>query len=740
MRRSAALAATGGSSDEALEHFLDLRVLDPAMGSGHFLVSAAAFIAQYIATDPSYQGDLSLIELQRLVAERCLYGVDLNPMAVELAQLSLWLTTVQRGEPLTFLHNLRVGNSLVGAELSRLLDGETTLFAERLGRDARELLAQIDAIEHEASHSGEQVHEKERLAGRASALREPLERYADEMVAPSFPGGAGRFLHWELEFPEVFLSLDGGMRDDRGFDAIVGNPPYVRIQELGRELAAYCRREYATASGSFDVYVPFLERGIRLLSRGGRLGFILPNKLLKLEFGQRLRELLASESLVEEIVDFGDAQLFAGATNYTCILVLDRGGTSTFAYRRVRGGPGVVRQALVNLDILPAEEFSAGDFGGDPWVLATGDEARVLRAVTVGSERLGDVTGHVFTGLQTSADDVFIVRDCGTRGAGRVVRSRASDRELELEPDLLHPLASGSDVGRYAFEPLESLLLFPYVREAGGVRLISRDELARLPLTEAYLLEHEDRLRGREGRRMDHDGWWAFGRTQSLGAHDRPKLGVAATVRRLEVAADLAGGVYFHNVRVNGILGRQGGLPLAALVTLLNSRLLDWVFRRGAAPHAGGHYAANKQFIAPLPIRLPDPAASSDLERLGERLQAGAGAVAAERRGFVDWLGDAVGARTRELPGSTILRDFDQHAPAELLAVLGRRRGALATDPGTRTFRELLVHEHTASVERLVALRADLAADERTADDAVYELYGLDAAARALVDAEYASA
>lgn len=104
--------------------------------------------------------------------------------------------------------------------------------------------------------------------------------------------------------------------------------------------------------------------------------------MLKLEFGQRLRELLASEGLVEEIVDFGDAQLFAGATNYTCILVLDRGGASSFAYRRVRGGPGVVERALVNLDALPAEEFSPGDFGGDPWVLATGEEARLLRAVT----------------------------------------------------------------------------------------------------------------------------------------------------------------------------------------------------------------------------------------------------------------------------------------------------------------------------------------------------------------------
>jgi len=88
--RSEANAGVGLRGQDALDGFLSLRVLDPAMGSGHFLVSAAGYIAQYIATDPSYDGDLPLVEIQRLVAERCLYGVDLNPMAVELARLSLW--------------------------------------------------------------------------------------------------------------------------------------------------------------------------------------------------------------------------------------------------------------------------------------------------------------------------------------------------------------------------------------------------------------------------------------------------------------------------------------------------------------------------------------------------------------------------------------------------------------------------------------------------------------------------
>jgi hypothetical protein len=562
---SRAAADSRRRGEETLEVFLQLRVLDPAMGSGHFLVGACAYIAQYIATDPSYGGSLSLEEIQRLVAERCLYGVDVNGLAVELAQLSLWLTTVREGEPLTFLHNLRDGNSLVGADVSDLLEGGEDVFAQRLAREAETLLAREAAI----ASSETDVHEKERLARAVDALREPLEQYATNYVAGTFTDDIGRPFHWELEFPEVFLEANGRPRQNGGFDAVVGNPPWVRIQALGRELADYCRRRYTTASGAFDTYVVFLERSLSLLAPEGRLGFIVPNLLLKLDYARRLREIFADRRLVEEIVDFGHAQIFDEATNYSCILILDRRGRSEFSYRRVSGDRIAVRKVLAALDATPAERFSVAGLGREPWVLAAGEEARLLRQAAAGAERLDAVTADIFTGLQTSADHVYILEDRGRRGDNRVVYSRASAREMELEEALLHRLASGSDVSRYAFEPLGNVLLFPYRRERGEMRLLTPDELAGLPLSEGYLREHEEELRGREGGRMDHEGWYAFGRTQSLGAHDLAKLGVAATVQRLEVAADPNGVIYFHNVRVNGIHLRPDGPSIWTLLVPL---------------------------------------------------------------------------------------------------------------------------------------------------------------------------
>lgn len=733
-RRSEAIAATGLGGDDVVEAFLGVRVLDPAMGSGHFLVAATAWIAQYIATDPSYDGGLLREEIQRRVAERCIYGVDLNPMAVELARLSLWLMTARRDEPLTFLSNLRVGNTLVGADIEELLEGDETIFADRLARDTDAILTRLDQIARRESHEADDVHEKERLAAAVDALREPLERHADEHVAPAFRTSDPRPFHWALEFSDAFLSPTGRPRTDGGFDAVIGNPPYVRIQALGRELAAWCRRRYHTASGSFDTYVPFVERGASLLAPGGRLGFILPNKFTKLEYGTRMREWLASDGLLEEMVDFGDHQLFPGATNYTCILVLERGGGSDLTYRRVERGADALRRALAGLDGVPAWRFPARELGAEPWMLATGEEARLLTALRRGAERLDAVTAGIFTGLQTSADPIYIVEDRGRRAGRRVVYSRASNRELELEPDLLHPLASGGDVQRYAFRPLGSLLIFPYHRDGDERRLLARDELAALPLTAAYLRQHEVRLRGRERGKMDHDGWYAYVYPKSLGLHDLPKLGVPRLCTSLRVAADPSGDIYLDNVDVNGILLSHGAPTVWTFLVMLNSRVLDWVFRRASVPFRGNFLSANKQFIAPLPIRVPDREQAAVLDRLGRDLHACARQALDERHGFLRWLDGAAECRVDALSGSTALGRYDELTAEEVVALLRRNRGRIDAAVDGRAFAERLAREHAESSDRLAELERRLSELQTAADAAVYDLYGLTTEQRALVE------
>jgi hypothetical protein len=716
----------------ALDVLLDLHVLDPAMGSGHFLVGAAAYLARRVANDPSYQGDLTLAELQGLIAERCLYGVDVNPMAVEVARLALWLSTVRDDRPLRFLGNLRAGNSLVAAELRALLEGETDLFASELASRAEKMLNQVGELVRIHAVTGDEAHVKEDIAADLDSLRAPLLAECDAGVAPPVSAEAGRPFHWELEFPERFLDEHGRIRADAGFDAVIGNPPYVRIQELGRDVAAHCRARYATAYGSFDAYVPFIERGLNLLRTSGRLGYIVPNKFLKLDYAQRLRARLADDQAVETIIDFGHAQVFEGATNYTCILVLDRQGAPEASFVALRGSATNVRAALAIGDLPPAERYATSDLGAEPWVLVGQEERGVIDAMRRAGPSLAEVTEQIFQGLITSADAVYILKDGGMREGRRVVIDRDGN-EFELEPDLLHSLASGAQLERYALRKLDSLLLFPYVRGTEGMRLMQEDELVALPRTWEYLSQHEDRLRSRERGKMDRDGWWGYVYPKNLAAHDRPKLCVPRLCARLRASADPNGEAYLDNVDVNGVLPAEGEAGLFRLCAVLNSRVADWAFRRGSVPFQSGFWSANKQFIAWLPV----PDATTDLDELGRSLHDAAKVLEDERGGWLEWLSSVCGVPLSEIAGHTKLSSYAVDGRDAVFEVLDKNASRLSIDPRSRAHRELIGTELDRSAARIAEHRETLRRHENEAESCLADAYGLTAAQRARIESEY---
>ena len=740
LRTSGEISADGVSGTKALERFLELKVCDPAAGSGHFLVAAVEYIALFIATDPSYSKDEAgqlpeLSELRRLIAERCIYGVDINPMAVELARLSLWLATVDREQPLTFLDHLRVGNSIVGTSVRDLMAGGKSVFSSALAQHAEELLRQRAEIVAQPSSTTKEVHEKREIADAAEALREPIEEFADETLGVTLGDPEiGDPFHWEVEFPEVFLTADGTSRDDAGFDAIIGNPPYIQIQSLGRATAEFCRERYRVAAGAFDVYVVFVERALELLCPTGRLGFIVPNKFTKLEMAKGLRKLLVEGKVVEEILDFGGAQLF-GATNYTAILLLDASGRRTAVeYRKLLAPEG---DPIAQIEKMELSEFELSELGEAPWILATPSERRLIETASKGADSLEDVTDQIFQGLITSADKVFHFEDLGPTGTLRRVQSKASGRMIELEPDLLHPLASGTDVRRYSFASPRTLLLFPYGREDDdAMQLLDWQTVETLPMTASYLRDHEEALRGRERGKMDHAGWYGYVYPKNLAAHELPKLGVPRLCERLRASVDPNGGVYLDNVDVNGVLPSAEGPSIWELLVLFNSRLLDYLFKLQTVPFRGDYMSANKQFIAPLPIKLSD-GDGSNAEGLGRNLHKVATELDSERNGFLDWLKDRIGADPRSLPGKTKLSVYDSHSTGELLDQLAKSAKRLTIDPHSRVFRDEFDREHSASVEKLRGFRRDLTDLEAKADELVYDVYGISRADRTLISDGY---
>ncbi len=366
---------------------LRLKVLDPAMGSGALLVAACRYLATaYEAAVvrergcfASDIGEADRADFRRLVAQHCLYGVDLNPMAVQVARLSMWLTTLARGRPLSFLdHRLVAGDSLAGATLedvsrqppggssSRRASGLLPLFeSDDAAAAMRSVVPVRDSLAAASDDTADAVHAKERMlaATRApSCAMTALRRVADLWCACWFwagtavpqPGPAEfgdlaaalrsgaaslpasvarprldeaqriaderRFLHWTLEFPEVFVDREGVPLDAPGFDAILGNPPWEMVRgDTGDHEARGTRRSSAAlltrfvrqsgvyracAEGHANQYQLFVERSISLLRRGGRLGLVLPWGLASDHGSAALRRLLFERCDTDAIVGF----------------------------------------------------------------------------------------------------------------------------------------------------------------------------------------------------------------------------------------------------------------------------------------------------------------------------------------------------------------------------------------------------------------------------------------------------
>jgi len=363
------------------ERVLDLKILDPAMGSGHFLVNAthavANFIVELLNETPweNHEVDTDVATWKRQVAERCIFGVDLNELAVELAKLCLWMTTTARGKPLTFLdHHLRWGNSLVGAWLKDVgvyplakkeSEQAFTLPMERFEVQLDQVLASYQELYAKSGDDVNEVREKARLFDEEiypalQPYRELLdlhtgvyfgngldeETYAEMGDAVSDPiawvrlkaRGLGdllaqhagwRWFHWELEFPEVFAI------EPKGFDIALGNPPYASCpSELSGQFASDV---YATHN-SGDLYALFLERSLVVTQpRYGHLGFIVP---LSITFSNRmgsLRSLLSSRQYSWTVHSFDKRpqSIFPNVQQRTSIVI----GGPAYPDACIRSGP-----------------------------------------------------------------------------------------------------------------------------------------------------------------------------------------------------------------------------------------------------------------------------------------------------------------------------------------------------------------------------------------------------------------
>ena len=367
-------------------------------------------------------------------------------------------------------------------------------------------------------------------------------------------------------------------------DAVVGNPPYVRSIRLKAGdpalWAALRGRFAASAHGEWDLYGVFLERALDWVRPGGRIGLVTPSRWLSAAWAGRLRAALATAGAVRTVVDFGAAQVFADATTYAAVVVLERGAR----------GPATL---LARGDGWRRVTFEPAALGAGSW-LAAGDD------VATGALRLGDVA-RIAKGTGTNADPVFVLVDAVVDGA--LVRGRGPDGvEVVVELEATRPCWRGRDIQDGATAP-RARCLVPY----DGDRLLPWATLvARWPLAAAYLSSQRARLEARERGRFAGDGFHCVGRPQNLAfLLDRAaKVIVPDVCRAPRAVIDREGALVLDTAYA---LRPLPGAPapwadVEALLALLRSPAVPAWLARAGAPLRGDYRRWKTAYLAPMPL------------------------------------------------------------------------------------------------------------------------------------------
>jgi hypothetical protein len=306
---------------------------------------------------------------------------------------------------------------------------------------------------------------------------------------------------------------------------------------------------------------------------------------------------------LREIVHFGDKQIFEDAITYTCILSLTKNPRESFTFTQVVDLIDWMEHRVGENAILalPAED--------DEWTFKVG-ASTLLDKLLSSPTRLADVAEKIFVGVQTSADSIYILKFIEDNDTTYTVYSRAKQKQYKIERDILKPLLKGSEIRRFAVDPIENVILFPYVLAKESVKLMSQTELeGNFPLAWKYLIDCKTLLESREDGRWQVAEWWQFGRNQNIAEMPRAKILNQVLSRQASFTLDATGEYCFvggGNAGGYGLRLKQGvNFTEYSILGILNSNVADYYIKNISTTFRGGFFSYAKRFTEKLPIPNP---------------------------------------------------------------------------------------------------------------------------------------
>jgi len=677
-----------------------LKICDPAVGSGHFLVSSLneliaikselgiladrsgrslAHVKVEVENDEllvTWHGDLfryqmtdpescriqeSLFHEKQTLIENCLFGVDINPKSVMICRLRLWVELLKNAYYKTHLPagrterqletlpnidiNIKCGNSLISRfalnadlkealkrskhtidsyrdaikvyrhaetkdvrrEMERLIGEIKTSFQSEITRNAPKavklykLAGELTTLTTQTGLFGMTDREKKDWTKQVDKLTAEVKKLEVEIEDIRSNKIYENAFEWRFEFPEV-LNDEG---EFVGFDVVIGNPPYIRQEEL-TEFKPLFQSTFSTFAGTADLYVYFVEQGLRLLKPNGEFAFILPNKWMRTGYGKALRIYLKDVD-IRQISDFGDLPVFEEATTYPCILEIRKTEASDKLSSSVITSLGFPEglKSYLEANSMSVQTATLREEG---WVLSGFEKQALLEKIRGKGVTLGKwVNEKIYRGLLTGLNEAF------------VINSETRNRLIAEDPlceEIIKPFLAGRDIKRYQVPvPVNYLILFKngetrkwfgQVKEPEAWALLCK----KYPSVTTWLKPFEEKAKIRQDQ---GEFWWELRACAYYEEFEKPKLVLPDIALKQEITFDvinssLGNTSYFIPFNDNYLLG------------LLNSQLVYFFYSQLTSTIRGGYLRFIRQYLEQIPIQTPDETRKTEIENLVDQI------------------------------------------------------------------------------------------------------------------------
>jgi len=572
--------------------------------------------------------------------ENCIFGIDIQPIATQIAKLRFFISLIVDQKIDSSVPNLGVrplpnletkivaADSLIPARPTndqsllkdqRLKEPQEELqrvrheyfnarspSSKRHWRDRDEVLRkQIADILEDGGLAPDSAHN---LAGWNPYDQNSHARFFDSEWMFGIPVGKVRIdreSHGTLRGNFAFLNeLKGQMEFienspqivDSGFDIVIGNPPYLRIQNIENNVASILKSEYSSAVGKFDVYVVFIENAFRILREHGVIYFIHPHRFLTTDYGRGIKSFLDKVKGLRSAILFGVDQVFNAATTYTGVFCYSKGNES-FRFKHAH---------TVEFEKLQFKERLYSD-SGSHWTLSTetNSSADLVDRLRNQAFRLRDICQGIYQGVITVGDDIFVLRG-EIRGKYLHGWSEAAQGAVEIEAAIVKPLLKGENIRRY--EPVKSdiYILYPHFKDSRGkTRPFEEEELrSKFPRAFQYLLKFKDHLAAKKVQyKTNPKYWYSLHRSREMSLFEQTKLLTPQLQNRPCFTIDRDG--WFPDAGGYSLIFSEAtDEDYEFYLGVMNSSVLWYFIRSTSNPYNNSYYYFKTKYLEPFSIPI----------------------------------------------------------------------------------------------------------------------------------------